>query len=139
MLKFEINSLAELENFTGRLINEILNNSVVAFYGPMGSGKTTLIKYLCEKMHVTDTVTSPTFSIINEYATEKGDIVYHFDFYRINKSEEIFDLGYEEYFFSGNKCFIEWPEKIDDYLPSGTVRVIIKIISETTREIEIIK
>ncbi|MFW6352326.1 MAG: tRNA (adenosine(37)-N6)-threonylcarbamoyltransferase complex ATPase subunit type 1 TsaE [Bacteroidota bacterium] len=90
---------------------------VFAFYGEMGAGKTTLIKGLCNYLGVLDTVTSPTFSIVNEYQTLEKGIVYHFDFYRINKMEEAMDMGYEEYFFSGNYCFVEWPGKIENLLP----------------------
>ncbi len=100
-----------------KLLNAFPGKRVFAFYGEMGAGKTTLIKAVCKQMNVSDTVTSPTFSIVNEYQTEEGGIVYHFDFYRINKMEEAMDMGYEEYFFSGNYCFLEWPEKIENLLP----------------------
>jgi len=88
---------------------EIDNQNVFAFYGDMGAGKTTFIKAVCEELGVQEPVTSPTFAIINEYRDKKGNSIYHFDFYRIKKLEEVFDFGYEDYFYSGNLCFIEWP------------------------------
>ena len=96
---------------------------VVAFYGSMGAGKTTLIKNLCHRMGVTDEVNSPTFAIVNEYVTEEGEPVYHFDFYRIKKMEEAYDIGYENYFYSGYLCLIEWPELIEPLLPDTYLRV----------------
>ena len=100
---------------------------VVAFYGPMGAGKTTLIKDLCHRMWVTDEVNSPTFAIVNEYVTETEESVYHFDFYRIKKLEEAYDIGYENYFYSGNLCLIEWPELIEPLLPERFVRVDLRL------------
>ena len=100
---------------------------VVAFYGSMGAGKTTLIKNLCHRMGVTDEVNSPTFAIVNEYVTDAGESVYHFDFYRIKKLEEAYDIGYENYFYSGNLCLIEWPELIEPLLPERYVKVEIRL------------
>ncbi|MFW5758180.1 MAG: tRNA (adenosine(37)-N6)-threonylcarbamoyltransferase complex ATPase subunit type 1 TsaE [Bacteroidota bacterium] len=108
-----------------KLLNTFPRKRVFAFYGEMGSGKTTLIKGICNYLGVSDTVTSPTFSIVNEYHTFEGSVVYHFDFYRINKMEEALDMGYEEYFFSGNYCFIEWPEKIENLLPRDCQKLYI--------------
>ncbi|MBR6878487.1 MAG: tRNA (adenosine(37)-N6)-threonylcarbamoyltransferase complex ATPase subunit type 1 TsaE [Bacteroidales bacterium] len=99
---------------------------VIAFYGAMGAGKTTLIKNLCHRMGVTDEVNSPTFAIVNEYITDEGEPVYHFDFYRIKKLEEAFDIGYDDYFYSGNLCLIEWPELIETLLPEHYIRVEIQ-------------
>jgi tRNA threonylcarbamoyladenosine biosynthesis protein TsaE len=99
---------------------------VIAFYGAMGAGKTTLIKNLCHRMGVTDEVNSPTFAIVNEYITDEGEPVYHFDFYRIKKLEEAFDIGYDDYFYSGNLCLIEWPELIEPLLPEHYIRVEIQ-------------
>lgn len=93
----------------------------------MGSGKTTLIKSICEELGVIDVVQSPSFAIINEYKTKSGESVFHIDFYRIRKKEEIFDIGYEEYLFSGSYCFIEWPELMEDLLPDGVVRIGIDV------------
>ena len=101
-------------------------NTVFAFYGKMGAGKTTFIKAVCEQMGVEDTVTSPTFAIVNEYETANGRPIYHFDFYRIKKVSEAYDMGCEEYFYSGHPCFIEWPELIEEVLPEETVNVTIE-------------
>ena len=99
---------------------------IFAFYGKMGVGKTTLIKALCKHLKVTDIVGSPTFSIINQYLTSQNTNVYHFDFYRMKKTEEVYDIGYEDYFFSGNYCFLEWPEKIEELLPADCLKVYLE-------------
>ena len=100
---------------------------VVAFYGKMGAGKTTFIKALCEELGVEDVITSPTFAIVNEYTIEdNGQSIYHFDFYRIKKLEEVYDMGYEDYFYSGDLCLIEWPELIEEILPEEAIRVTIE-------------
>lgn len=106
-----------------QLLKEHPRARVIAFYGAMGVGKTTLVKEICRQLDVTDIVGSPTFSIINQYLTQSGDSLFHFDFYRLNKLEEAFDIGYEDYFFSGNYCFIEWPEKIESLLPENCLRI----------------
>ena len=118
-----VDGLAEVSDF---LISQRDKADVVAFYGPMGAGKTTLIKDLCHRMGVTDEVNSPTFAIVNEYVTIDGESVYHFDFYRIKKLEEAYDIGYENYFYSGNLCLIEWPELIEPLLPERYLRVDIR-------------
>ena len=100
----------------------------------MGAGKTTLIKSLCEKLGVSDSVTSPTFSIVNEYKGADGP-VYHFDFYRLKDQNEALDMGYEEYFYSGDYCFIEWPDKIPDMLPSHYISININVLNDNTRKI----
>jgi tRNA threonylcarbamoyladenosine biosynthesis protein TsaE len=105
---------------------------IFLFYGDMGAGKTTLIKSLCASLGVHEPVTSPTFSIVNEYDGEKSKI-YHFDFYRLKNQTEALDLGYEEYFYSGNYCFIEWPEKIAGLLPDHYIRVDLKVLDENER------
>ena len=105
----------------------------IAFFGKMGSGKTTFIKALCSELQVVDTVTSPTFAIINEYQTRNEKLVYHFDFYRIEKIEEVFDLGYEDYFYSYNYCLIEWAELIEGLLPENYVKITITEIDSETR------
>jgi tRNA threonylcarbamoyladenosine biosynthesis protein TsaE len=105
----------------------------------MGVGKTTFIKALCHELGSRDYVTSPTFALINEYKTARGNVIYHFDFYRIKKIEEAFDLGYEDYIYSGNYCFIEWPEMIESLLPEGIVEVRIKEDPNGTRQIEVRK
>lgn len=111
----------------------------IAFYGKMGVGKTTFIKALCKEFKVIDTVTSPTFAIINEYRTETDNEIYHFDFYRIEKLTEVFDFGYEEYFYSTNYCLIEWPELIEELLPEKFIKVTIQEIDENKRVLEIKK
>lgn len=104
---------------------------IFAFYGSMGSGKTTFIKALCKVLGVADTVNSPSFAIVNQYISGEGAPVFHFDFYRIKKPEEALDIGYEDYFFSGYHCFVEWPEKIEHLLPGEAVRVDV-LVDETT-------
>ena len=105
-----------------------------AFYGKMGAGKTTFIKAICEELGVDDVITSPTFAIINEYSG-KDETIYHFDFYRIKKLEEVYDMGYEDYFYSGALCFIEWPELIEEVLPEDAVKVQITEKEDGTRAI----
>ena len=106
-----------------KILMTFKNRRVFAFSGKMGSGKTTLIKYLCGELGVIDFLSSPSFSLVNEYATSTGEIIYHFDFYRIKDIQEVFNIGYEEYFFSGKYCFIEWPEKIQELLPDNSVYI----------------
>jgi tRNA threonylcarbamoyladenosine biosynthesis protein TsaE len=110
-------------------------SGVFAFYGKMGSGKTTLIQEICKSLGSSDRVTSPTFAIVNEYFTSSGEAIYHFDFYRLKSLEEAYDLGYEDYFFSGNHCLIEWPEKIESLLPSEHVKVYVSEEETGLREI----
>lgn len=107
---------------------------IVLFYGSMGAGKTTLIKAICEALGVDDTVTSPTFALVNEYSTTNGEPVFHFDFYRIERIEEVYDMGYEEYFYSGHLCLVEWPEKIDDLIPYDDPSVRLSTISISVNE-----
>lgn len=118
-----VDALAEVSDGLISLRNEA---DVIAFYGSMGAGKTTLIKNLCHRMGVTDEVNSPTFAIVNEYVTMENEPVYHFDFYRIKKLEEAYDIGFENYFYSGNLCLIEWPEMIEPLLPDNHIRVNIR-------------
>ena len=120
-----------------RFVEEMGERRVFAFYGKMGAGKTTFIKALCEELGVEDVITSPTFAIINEYGTPDGQSIYHFDFYRIKKIEEVYDMGYEDYFYSGALCLIEWPELIEDLLPEDAVRVTINVLSDGKRELNI--
>ena len=110
-------------------------NTVFAFYGKMGAGKTTFIKAICEELGVDDTVTSPTFAIVNEYEAAGGRPIYHFDFYRIKKVSEAYDMGCEEYFYSGHPCFIEWPELIEEVLPEETVNVTIEVLPDGERRL----
>ncbi len=125
--EFHVNGVDELGQVAEYLISLRNESDIIAFYGPMGAGKTTLIKNLCHKMGVTDEVNSPTFAIVNEYVTMEGESVYHFDFYRIKKLEEVYDIGYDNYFYSGNLCLLEWPEMIDPLMPDRFIRVDIAL------------
>jgi len=136
MFKAEIRSLSELNQVAEKFIDAHPADRLFAFYGKMGSGKTTFIKALCEKLQVIDYVTSPTFALINVYETEQSKEIYHFDFYRIKRLEELYDLGYEEYFFSDRYCFVEWPELIEPLLPPNTVKITITEIENGSRIIE---
>ena len=136
MFKAEISSLSELNKVAEKFIEAHPADRLFAFYGKMGSGKTTFIKALCEKLQVVDWVTSPTFALINVYETEQSREIYHFDFYRIQRLEELFDLGYEEYFFSDRYCFVEWPELIEPLLPPNAVKITITEIENGSRIIE---
>ena len=117
--------------------NGLIENKglVIAFYGKMGAGKTTFIKALCEELGVEDVITSPTFAIVNEYSLPSQEALYHFDFYRIKKLEEVYDMGYEDYFYSGNLCLIEWPELIEELLPENALRVTIEEQPDGSRTI----
>lgn len=117
----------ELSSIAKKLLDKYGENRIFAFFGEMGVGKTTFIKAICTQLGITDEVTSPTFSIVNEYIKPDGERVYHFDFYRIKLEEEAYDLGYEDYFYGGSYCFIEWPEKVERLLPVETVRVSIEL------------
>ena len=123
----------ELEQSAAELINQFPGSRVFAFYGNMGAGKTTFIQALCKVLGSNDNVTSPTFALINEYQTPTDGSIFHFDFYRIKNLEEAFDLGYEDYLYSGSYCFIEWPEKIESILPAYLVEVKIEIAEDESR------
>ena len=131
-----VQSLAELPAAAKAIIEHAANNRIFLFYGDMGAGKTTLIKTLCSFLGTEDAVTSPTFSIVNEYQTA-NDKIYHFDFYRLKDQTEAMDMGYEEYFYAGAYCFIEWPEKIPDLLPPHYTNVSIKALNDGSRQINI--
>ena len=120
-----ITDIDHIREAAREFIEHIGERRVFAFYGKMGAGKTTFVKAICEELGVDDVITSPTFAIINEYETPSNTPIYHFDFYRIKKLEEVYDMGYEDYFYSGALCFIEWPELIEDILPDDAVRVSI--------------
>ena len=125
-MEITIKSLDTIHEAAKEFVKEMGEGKVFAFYGKMGAGKTTFIKALCEVLGVEDVITSPTFAIINEYTDGKGDPIYHFDFYRIKKLEEVYDMGYEDYFYSGNLCLLEWPELIEDILPENVIKVTIE-------------
>lgn len=133
-----IKSLNELDNAASQIITFSNTSRIFLFYGEMGAGKTTLIKSLCKSLGVAEPVTSPTFSIVNEYIGTSQK-VYHFDFYRLKNQTEALDLGYEEYFYSGAWCFIEWPEKIPDLLPQHFIEIKIRLLGNEAREINIEK
>ncbi|MBU8891968.1 MAG: tRNA (adenosine(37)-N6)-threonylcarbamoyltransferase complex ATPase subunit type 1 TsaE [Bacteroidales bacterium] len=118
-----LKSLSDLNVVADKFLRIMRGKKVFAFFGPMGVGKTTFIKALCNELGVVEIVTSPTFALVNEYQTGNGEVIYHFDFYRINKIEEVYDFGYEDYFYSGNYCFIEWPDKIAELLPENIAYV----------------
>jgi len=132
----EIASLDQIHETARAFLKATEGKTVFAFYGAMGAGKTSFIKAICEELGVEDVINSPTFAIVNEYVLPGGGSVYHFDFYRINKMEEAYDMGYEEYFYSGEYCFIEWPEMIESLLPEGCTKVYIDEIHEGKRKIE---
>jgi len=136
MFQTQLSDLSALQETARLLLNNFPNDRIFAFYGAMGAGKTTFIKAICHELGSNDYVTSPTFALINEYSTTEGSVIYHFDFYRIKKLEEAFDLGYEDYIYSGNYCFIEWPEMIEQLLPEGIVEVRIKEGDKSVRLVE---
>ena len=125
MNTIRIQDIDHIREAAREFIEHIGDRRVFAFYGKMGAGKTTFVKAICEELGVDDVITSPTFAIINEYTSAKDDTIFHFDFYRIKKLEEVYDMGYEDYFYSGALCFIEWPELIEEILPDDAVRVSI--------------
>lgn len=137
MKKIEIESLSELPKVAEAVLGELRGRSVVLFRGPMGAGKTTLISRIAAALGAEDTVTSPTFALVNQYECEGGRRIYHFDFYRINNVEEALDLGYEEYFYSGELCLVEWPEKIEPLLPEDAMTVTITVGEDEHRRFTI--
>ena len=134
MTTIQINDIENIHEAAREFINQIGDARVFAFYGKMGAGKTTFIKAICAELGCQDVITSPTFAIVNEYSSDTTPI-YHFDFYRIKKLEEVYDMGYEEYFYSGALCLIEWPELIEEILPDDAVRVNINEQEDGSRTI----
>ena len=133
-----ITSLEALPAVARTFLQAVGNRRVIAFYGGMGAGKTTFIAALCRELGVTEPVTSPTFAIVNEYAgSDEESSIYHFDFYRIKRLEEAYDIGFEDYLYSGHLCLIEWPELIEELLPDDTLRVHITIADDGSRSIDI--
>lgn len=117
------------------LLDKAKEKTVWCFYGEMGAGKTTLIKEICIQLGVLDAMSSPTFSIVNEYLDDMGESIYHFDFYRLKEESEALDIGIEDYFYSESYCFIEWPEKIPSLIPEGHLKININLVDEKTRSI----
>ena len=136
MVELLAKSSGALIEIASQILSYAIDTRIFLFYGDMGAGKTTLIKSLCEQLGSTEPATSPTFSIVNEYNGADGKI-YHFDFYRLKNETEALDMGYEEYFYSGDYCFIEWPEKIPNLLPEHYVTVTIEVTGENSRSISL--
>ncbi len=127
---YRIHKVDELQQLAMQLLQRYPDARIFAIYGPMGVGKTTFIKYLCQLLGVSDLVSSPSYPIVNHYITDKENPIYHFDFYRIKTHEEVYDLGYEDYFYSGNYCFVEWPEKVEPLLPEDAIHVFMELDQE---------
>ena len=137
-MQFIVDQVEDLTAAAERMIAQYPQERIFLFYGHMGAGKTTFINALCAALEVQDSTSSPTFSIVNEYASSHGPL-YHFDFYRLKDESEALDLGYEEYFYSGNYCFVEWPEKIENLLPSHYLKITIEAIDNQSRSITVEK
>ncbi len=135
MFSETITSIKGLEKAAEKLVETFSEQRVFAFYGKMGAGKTTFIQAICRTLGSNDNVTSPTFALINEYKTPEQNSIFHFDFYRIKNLEEAFDLGYEDYLYSGSYCLIEWPEMIEPLLPEKMVEVKIEVNNDESRTI----
>ena len=137
-MEIKIQSLESIHEAAREFIAAMGDNTVFALYGKMGAGKTTFVKALCEELGVSDVISSPTFAIVNEYRSdETGELIYHFDFYRINKLSEVYDMGYEDYFYSGALCFIDWPELVEELLPGVAVKVTIEELEDGSRVIRL--
>lgn len=136
--KFDEVGLEDLPEVAKYLLS-IGQNRILALYGPMGAGKTTLSRQIAREWGVLDQVSSPTFSLVNEYRNADGEAMYHFDFYRIKEEEEALAMGCEDYFFSGNTCLVEWPEKIPNLMPQDVIRVNLSLLASGKRTIEITK
>ena len=133
----KINSIGDYPQAAREFVELLGKERIYAFYGKMGSGKTTFIKSICEEMGVEDSINSPTFAIVNEYEDREQNIIYHFDFYRIKSLEEVYNMGYEEYFYSGAYCFMEWPELVEELLPEETVKVLVNEEANGVRTVNI--
>lgn len=133
-----VNNINELPAISLQILDYIADDRIILFFAPMGAGKTTLINELCRQLGVTEQPSSPTFSIVNEYQSANGTL-FHFDFYRLKDEREAYDLGYEDYFFSGNYCFVEWPEKIKNLLPETVTSLSISILKDGSRKIALRK
>ena len=129
-MKFLCQDISELPAIAAKICDAFKPHKIILFKGEMGAGKTTLIKEICKSLGVEGLVSSPTFSLVNEYKTSGGEIIFHFDFYRIKNLQEVYDMGYEEYFFSGSYCFIEWPEMIEPLINFSHAFVQLKVKDE---------
>ena len=127
----------DLPQIAKELLQQFPEQRKIAFYGQMGAGKTTFIKALCEALKVSDVVSSPTFSIVNEYLSEQNERLYHFDFYRIKDEQEAFDMGYEDYFYSDAYCMVEWPERVANLMPDDFAQLSITVDEDGSREIKL--
>lgn len=136
-MKWIIRDLEDTKQVAQQFLEFVGNRTLFALYGAMGVGKTTFVKAVGSCLGVEDDITSPTFAIVNEYVASSGETIYHFDFYRLNDVAEAFDFGCEEYFYSGNKCFMEWPEKIEEILPDGVVECYFSENEDGTRELRV--
>ena len=134
--EISIKGLSGLDRAAEDFLEKIGEHRLIAFYAPMGAGKTTFTTAVCKRLGVTDTVCSPTFTILNEYLTEDGEPVYHFDFYRIKELREAVDIGFDDYMYSGNLCIIEWPENVEALLPEETLKVSISVNPDLSRTVE---
>ncbi|HZJ80731.1 MAG TPA: tRNA (adenosine(37)-N6)-threonylcarbamoyltransferase complex ATPase subunit type 1 TsaE [Dysgonamonadaceae bacterium] len=134
-MQLSLNNLSDIDIVAQRFVDKMDQSNVFAFYGEMGAGKTTFIKAICKALGVEETITSPTFAIVNEYTKDDGDPIFHFDFYRIKNIEEAYDFGYEDYFYSGHLCFIEWPQLVEPLLPESVVKVQIVVEDNEQRSI----
>jgi len=130
-----IKSTEDLKAAARQFVQLIGDRKIFAFYGGMGVGKTTFIKAICKELGVDENITSPTFALVNEYDTEGGKLIYHFDCYRLKDVREAYDFGAEEYFYLGNLCFVEWPEIIEQLLPEDAVEVKINVLPDESREV----
>lgn len=137
MKRLSIDSEDQLHEVAEALLDSLNGRTVVALRGEMGAGKTTLVRAVAEQLGASDQVTSPTFALVNQYEGAEGERIFHFDFYRIEDEREAFDLGYEEYFYSGDLCFVEWPEKIEGLMPDAVMEVRITVEGPTERSFEI--
>jgi tRNA threonylcarbamoyladenosine biosynthesis protein TsaE len=136
-MKIVIKDKRHLSSAAKKLLESAGEKKIFAFYGSMGAGKTTFIKSVCKELGAVDIISSPTFTIVNEYRTSGGEPLYHIDFYRIKKQEEVFDFGVEEYLTGDSYCFMEWPELVEEILPPGTVKVRITADSNEQRTLDI--
>ncbi len=136
-MEIKIQDLEHIHEAAKEFIKAMGKDTIFAFYGEMGAGKTTFIKAICEELGVKDVITSPTFAIVNEYTDGHGNPIYHFDFYRIKKLDEVFDMGFEDYIDSGNICLMEWPELIEDILPEDARKVTITVDDDGSRTVKL--